>query len=230
MRKNGKFVSTLVLTFLLLAGALVVLGPEEKIDAEASTPPWEGDYNEDNNLAMIATAHGGGGSGSPPYNIHQWNDGILSGQNAFIWCSGTGSDGAYGEYRWNEEVVIGAFRIYQFYATNTRTWIGCLDMQYWDGTQYVSLGGYHAADLGLYITAQPYTIVLPDAVVTTRFRLYGILGYQGQVSNPSISEWQVFEGFATETGMDVEIGPGFGEDYDVYPAQAGMGENSLYGG
>ncbi|MGA1848987.1 MAG: integrin alpha, partial [Thermoplasmatota archaeon] len=150
------------------------------------------DYDEENNLALLATAKGGGGSGSAPYNIHQWNDEIKSGQNAFIWCNGQGTDNAYMEFAWDKPVAIAAFKIYQFYTYDTRTLIGCKDMQYWDGKEYKSLGGYHAANEGLYTTGQPYTKVLPKPVRTTSFRLYNILGYLGQVSNPSISEWEVY--------------------------------------
>ncbi|MEA3559191.1 MAG: integrin alpha, partial [Candidatus Thermoplasmatota archaeon] len=149
-------------------------------------------YDEDTNIAYDATAKGGGGSGSAPYSISKWNDGTLTGQNAFIWCNGYGTDGAYMEYEWDKPVYIGAFAIYQYYTRNTRTLIGCKDMQYWDGKEYKSLGGFHAADEGLYTTGQPYTRVLPKAVKTTNFRLYNILGYLGQVSNPSVSEWEIY--------------------------------------
>jgi hypothetical protein len=154
-----------------------------------------GGIDWDDNIARSkkATAYGSTGT-STPYNIHQWNDGILTGQNAFVWCNGLGTDNSWMEYRWDNKVNVAAFTIYQFYTTNTRTLIGCKDMQYWDGTKYVSLGGYHAATLNLYQTGKPYSIELPKVVRTTRFRLYNILGYQGQVSNPSISEWEIYSG------------------------------------
>ncbi|MCK5562506.1 MAG: exo-alpha-sialidase, partial [Thermoplasmata archaeon] len=180
-RKIGKKVLVFGIVFLMIlvvfAGLPMNVGADLVVD-------WE------DNIADDATPSGSG----TPYNIYQWNDGILTGQNAFVWCTGTGTDGAYMEYRWDKPVVVAAFTIYQFYTTDTRTLIGCKDMQYWDGSKYVSLGGYHAATLGLYTTGKPYSIELPKVVRTTRFRLYNILGYLGQVSNPSISEWEVYSG------------------------------------
>jgi hypothetical protein len=70
-------------------------------------------------------------------------------------------------------------------------------MQYWDGKNYQSLGGYHAINDGIYTVGEPYYKVLPRLIHTSRFRLYNLLGYaypSGQVSNPSVSEWEVFSG------------------------------------
>ncbi|MFO8051770.1 MAG: hypothetical protein R6V01_08750 [Thermoplasmatota archaeon] len=222
MKKNGKYVSILVLTFLLLAGALVVLGPEEKIEAEATALWTKTDPDLGDNVALKATGRGSAAMTDAP---HGWNDEILTGQNGWISCSGTGNDGSYMEYVWDTPVSIWAFRIYHFYTDGSRRiLIGCQDMQYWDGSTYQSLGPYDAEAENLYTSGKPYARMLPQAVSTTRFRLYNLLGLPGtlQTSNPSISEWEVYEGGA-ETSLDVELAPGYGEGSNIYPAQGGGG-------
>jgi hypothetical protein len=80
-------------------------------------------------------------------------------------------------------------------------------MQYWTGGAYASLGGYNAIADGIYTVGDPYYKELPTVVSTTRFRLYNLIGYaypSGQVSNPSVAEWEVFQGQTT------------GESYEMF--------------
>ena len=164
--------------------------------------PWEeptaggggggGPVDYETNIAYDATPSGSRAMTAAP---NCFNDGILTGQNGWISCNGFGNDGSWMEYEWDDPVYIGAFKIYHFYSDGSRRiLIGCQDMQYWSGGDYKSLGGYNADDLDIYSSGKPYTIELEQPVLTTKFRLYNLLGKTGlaQTSNPSISEWEVF--------------------------------------
>jgi hypothetical protein len=142
-----------------------------------------------------------------------WNDGILTPQNGWVSCNGLGNDNSWMEYTWTTKQNIGGFGIYQFRPSGTRQLIGAGDMQYWDGSKYISLGGYNARTDGIYTLGQPYFKELPNLVQTTKFRLFNLIGYaypSGQVSNPSVAEWEVYSGSG---GVGTEgwgvYGPGY---------------------
>jgi hypothetical protein len=165
------------------------------------------------NIAMWAKAQGSPGTtpytGWAPYQVQRWNDNVLYGQNAFVWCNGVGSGGNWMQYTWSTPVTIGGFAIWQFRPTGTRQLIGSADMQYWDGSSWNSIGGYHAIKENIYTVGQPYYKELPKAVTTTAFRLVDLIGYafpSGQVSNPSVAEWQVFPG-TSGIPADVRLEP-----------------------
>jgi hypothetical protein len=186
---------TVLIVVLMAISSLPVATSEDSSNERSRDVDWN------TNIALFAKAAGSPGTtpytGYSPYNVQQWNDNVLYGQNAFVWCNGLGSGGNWMAYTWPTPVTIGGFAIWQFRPTGTRQLIGCSDMQYWDGSTWVSLGGYHAINENLYTVGQPYFKELPKAVTTTAFRLYDLIGYaypSGQVSNPSVAEWQVFPG------------------------------------
>ncbi|MCK5561163.1 MAG: hypothetical protein KAJ51_11235, partial [Thermoplasmata archaeon] len=158
---------------------------------ERPVPGIGGEVDWSDNIAPDAKPSGSGS----PYMVDLWNDGTLTGQNAFVWCNGLGTDDSWMQYEWTSAVTIGGFGIHQFRPSGTRQLIGCKDMQYWDGSKWVSLGGYNAITDSIYTVGNPYFKELPKVIKTTKFRLYNLIGYaypSGQVSNPSVSEWQVF--------------------------------------
>jgi hypothetical protein len=123
-----------------------------------------GPVDYDTNIAYDATGKGSQAMTAAP---GCWNDGILTGQNGWISCNGFGNDGSWMEYEWDDPVYIGAFKIYHYYTDGSRRiLIGCQDMQYLSGGEYKSLGGYHAEDLDIYTSGQPYTIELEQPVLT----------------------------------------------------------------
>ncbi len=207
-----KAIISALAVFLVLLMALSTI-PVVTSDTDSSTGGARGvDWN--NNIAPLAKAAGSLGTtpytGYSPYNVQRWNDGNLFGQNAFVWCNGLGYGGNWMEYTWPSPVTIGGFAIWQFRPTGTRQLIGSTDMQYWSGSSWVSIGGYHAIKENIYTVGQPYYKELPQSVTTTKFRLVDLIGYawpSGQVSNPSLSEWQVFPGGPAGIETDVRLEP-----------------------
>jgi len=124
-----------------------------------------------------------------------WNDGQLTGQNGWVSCNGLGTDNSWMLYTFTTEQIIGGFGVWNNYNTNgneRRQLIGCKQMEYWDGSQYVSMGAYNANTEGITALTKPYYRELPEIVVTKQFRLYNLIGFartpQSQVSNPSVAE------------------------------------------
>ncbi len=211
MRQNAIIGALTVIVVILMA-----LSTIPAVTSDTSSSGGSRGVDWDDNIAPQATP---GGSGSP-FSVNLWNDNILTGQNAFVWCNGLGTDNSWMEYTWPTEVTIGGFGIHQFRPSGTRQLIGCNEMQYWDGSQYIGIGGYHAINENIYTVGQPYYKELDSTITTTKFRLFNLLGYawpSGQVSNPSVSEWQVFSGTG---GIPAEV--------QVKPSNLHFNSNAKY--
>ena len=162
MGSRGSKVGNTVVCLLLLAASLyLVVDAGEEGYAEASDDPavWD-DVELGENLAFDATPSGSAAMTDAP---HCWNDGILTGQNGWISCTGAGGDGHWMQYEWTEPVSIWAFKIWHFYADGSRRLLaGCNDIQYWDGSKYVGIGGYNAENAGIMDGGKPYLQVCPE--------------------------------------------------------------------
>jgi hypothetical protein len=196
--KLKAIISTITILLVVLMALSTI--PAATSDTSSSNSRAR-DVDWNTNIALYAKAAGSPGTtpytGWSPYQVQRWNDMVLYGQNAFVWCNGLGYGGNWMEYSWPTPVTIGGFAIWQFRPTGTRQLIGAADMQYWGGMSWISIGGYHAIKENLYTVGKPYYKELPQPVTTTKFRLVNLIGYaypSGQVSNPSVSEWQVFPG------------------------------------
>ena len=225
MGSRGSKVGNTVVCFLLLAASLyLVVDAGEEGYAEASDDPavWD-DVELGENLAFDATPSGSAAMTDAP---GCWNDGILTNQNGWISCTGAGGDGHWMMYEWTEPVSIWAFKIWHFYADGSRRLLaGCNDIQYWDGSKFVGVGGYNAENAGIMDGGKPYLQVCPEVVYTTKFRLYDLLGKTGtsQLSNPSISEWEIY-GPLGVSDLSVNISDGYGPLENIYPAWEGDGK------
>lgn len=213
MRQNTTIGALTVIVVILMA-----LSTIPAATSDTSTGSRTRGVDWDDNIALVGTP---GASAPRTLAPGCWNDEILLGQNGWVSCNGLGADNSWMEYTWSSEVNIGGFGIHQFRPSGTRQLIGCNDMQYWDGSQYVSLGGYHAINDNIYTPGQPYFKELDETVTTTKFRLFNLLGYAipsgSQISNPSVSEWQVFSGSG---GIPAEV--------QVKPSNLHFNSNAKY--
>ena len=124
------------------------------------------------NIALSATAtHSGGGSGA--YGPALYNDGVDNGYGSGIW--GWVSTNGYIDFTWTSAKSVSKL----VFLKDDRPMITC-DVQYWNGSSFVTITSYNSSKLSDSITFSP--------ISTTILRLNNVAGS----SNPNHREIKIF--------------------------------------
>jgi len=185
--KRNAILACMVLTLLVLMALATIPGATSDSSSARQT-----------NLAFTAKGStSGGGSTTYGYGPEHLNDGNYY-PSKFCWVSTPGysfpcpANSAWMKYTWPSPVSIDSFRIWQGYKTSPYRYLYGADVQFWDGSQFLTVMTYSGQ------TAAWYEIKLPYSVTTTEFRLYDLRGWtsptypSSQACNPAVAEWEVF--------------------------------------
>src|SRR5690606_4705631 len=119
-------------------------------------------YSQINHALTATSTHSGGGAIATGYGPNNYNDDIIPTAGNLPW--GWVSTGGWIEYTWTAPVTINSM---VFYKDNRPMTIA--DLQYWDGTQYVSFYSYNS-------NVTPKDSISFPSITTTRLRMVNVSG------------------------------------------------------